>query len=470
MSETVLGKILAAKALEVAKRKRLKPLSMFSSRLEPSTRDFKAAVSSPGPSFILEVKKRSPSRGPIRPDLDLPVLLHEYEAHADAISVLTDKVFFGGSRTDLTSAAELTTRPLLRKDFIIDPYQVAEARLHGADAVLLIVAALDDGQLAELAACARGYGLDVLVEVHDRPELDRALSAGADLIGINNRNLKDLTVDLATTEKLSPFVPGDIPVVCESGVSSRLDVRRLAPVADAFLVGSAILAAPDLGARVRELAYGRVKVCGITRKEDAVAALEKGATWFGLVFHGDSPRCVTPSKAAYICGGLEGKAVGVFVDTPPNDMVAVAKKCRLAGVQLHGDSSDSTIIRLKSQLPGTFVTRVVRVCNEAVTLPDTAADYILLDTFDPSMAGGTGRPFAPKLAAELASSIPETFRDRVWLAGGLNPDNAGSAAALGPYALDLSSGVEASPGIKDHDRLERLFAALRQSPGQREMP
>ncbi len=246
MSESVLGRILEHKRQEVAARITEYPLASFAAELTPSNRDFRAALAAPGRRHIFEVKKASPSRGAIRPDLDLGELLGIYERHADCISVLTDAHFFGGDREDLRLASKLTSRPLLRKDFIIDPYQVAEARWLGADAVLLIVAALEQTQLLELSAAARELAMDILVEIHDEAELDRALAAGADLLGINNRNLVDLTTDLAVTERLAPRVPAGVVTVSESGVERHDDLLRLAPHVDAFLVGSSILAAEDM--------------------------------------------------------------------------------------------------------------------------------------------------------------------------------------------------------------------------------
>jgi indole-3-glycerol phosphate synthase/phosphoribosylanthranilate isomerase len=462
VSASVLAKILAVKAEEVARAKAERPAASLEAELAPSDRGFRDALAAPGGRFILEVKKASPSRGPIRPDLELEQLLALYDRHADAVSVLTDAPFFGGSPEDLRAARRLTRRPLLRKDFVIDPYQVAEARWLGADAVLLIVAALSDAQLVELREQALAYGMDALVEVHDEAELDRALAAGADLVGVNNRNLKDLSIDLAVTERLAGRLPEGVVTVSESGLETRADVLRLAPRADAFLIGSSILAAADMAAKVKELVYGRVKICGITRRADAEAALDAGASWLGFIFHPASPRCITPEACEELARGLGGVKVGVFVEQGIEEIEAIARRCRLHGVQLHGERDPAALRQLKARLEHVFVVQVLPVADAPPVLPDEGpVDYWLLDTADPTRHGGTGRRFDHGLLADLRRDDGARFGERVILAGGLDPDNIASAAALVPFALDLASGVEAEPGRKDRDKLQRLFAALR---------
>ncbi len=461
MSESVLQRILAAKREELAIAKRERPLSSFAAELAPSTRDFRAALAAPGRRYILEVKKASPSRGAIRPDLDLDELLALYERHADCISVLTDERFFGGSAEDLRRARALTTRPLLRKDFTIDPYQVTESRWLGADAVLLIVAALEQAQLVELRAAAAELGMAALVEVHDEAELERALAAGAQIVGINNRDLDTLRTDLTVTERLAPRVPSGLLRVSESGFAHHAELRRLAPQVDAFLIGSSILAAPDMAAKVKELVYGRVKICGITSRADAEAALDAGASWLGFILHEGSPRHLEPENLETLVRGLAGVKVGVFVERRLEEVAAIARRCNLHGLQLHGGYSEKDVQWVKGRLPETFVTRVLPVGSEPVVLPDSVADYILLDTKVAGQVGGTGRRFDYALLADLLAQDAERFGRQVILAGGLNPANIAEAAALLPFALDLASGVESAPGRKDRAKLAALFAALR---------
>ena len=253
----MLDTIVAHKRAEVGARRRAVPPEALRDRplhAEPR-RGMRAALARNAPrGVIAELKRASPSRGTIRTDYDVPALARAYAAAgATALSVLTDERFFHGALEHLAAARAATALPCLRKDFLVDPYQVEEARAWGADAVLLIAAALAPEEGASLLAVAAESGLDVLVEVHGEAELAWALAAGATFVGINNRDLATFTVSLDTTERLAGLVPGGVLVVAESGIRSRADVERMRRAgAHAVLVGEAFMERPDPGAALAE--------------------------------------------------------------------------------------------------------------------------------------------------------------------------------------------------------------------------
>ncbi len=255
---TVLDEILARTRERVAREQERRPLGHLHAavRTAPPSRPFAAALSRTGSvNVIAEYKRRSPSRGPIREDLAPGDVARRYEeAGAAALSVLTDGPFFGGRLEHLVEARANTTLPVLRKDFVVDPWQIWEARAAGADAVLLIVAALEDRELRALQAVARDAGIATLVEAHDRAELDRALEAGARVVGVNNRDLKTLAVRLETALELAAAIPDDAVAVAESGIRTGGELRALREAGfDAFLIGEPLMCAPDPGAALGRL-------------------------------------------------------------------------------------------------------------------------------------------------------------------------------------------------------------------------
>jgi len=257
----ILGRILATKAREIAAAKAARPYIRVRADADamPPPRDFVGAlrsrIAAGRPAVIAEIKKASPSKGVLRPIFDPPAIAARYEAGgATCLSVLTDRDYFQGAPEFLTTARAACTLPALRKDFIIDEYQIAEARALGADCILLIVAALDDARLATLEACAHALDMAVLVEAHDGAELERALRLRTPLIGINNRNLRTFEVSLDTTLSLLARIPGDRLVITESGILAPGDVQLMrGHGVHAFLVGEAFMRAADPGAALATL-------------------------------------------------------------------------------------------------------------------------------------------------------------------------------------------------------------------------
>jgi indole-3-glycerol phosphate synthase/phosphoribosylanthranilate isomerase len=422
----VLARIVARKREEVAARLS-GPVAA-----EPTARSLKTALLRHGARFIMEVKRKSPS-GHVS-EVTPEAAVAAYAPVADAISVLTDGADFGGSLGDLA------------KDFIVDPAQVSEARAAGADAVLVMMSVLGDAGAAAVMAEAKRFNMDAIVEIHGEEELARALALNAEIVGINNRDLKTLKIDLAVTERLAPMIPSDTVAISESGISTRADVHRLAPLVDGFLVGSALMAAPDVGQAARALVHGRVKLCGITRRDDVALAAASGATHVGLIMVPGTPRAITTDQARPLAEAIRQagmKAVGVFRDADIDTIVELP----LDAVQLHGSESQDVIDRLRDRLPATTE---IWAAGEASACR-RRSDRTLFD----SGSGGTGQPFDWSLIAGR-EALPTAF-----LAGGITPANAAAAAQVGGYGLDVGSGVEASPGIKDPAKVAALFAALR---------
>ncbi len=452
----ILGEIVARKRIDVAARLEGVTLDALRTRAVPTERSLAAALARPGARFIMEVKRASPSEGTLRQATDPAAIARAYRGAADAISVLVDTPYFGGSYEDLRAVRAEFDGPILAKDFVIDPRQVPEARAHGADAVLVMLSVLNDAEAATVIAEARRLGMDALVEAHDEAEVRRAVALGARLIGINNRDLKTLTVDLAVTERLAHLIPADRVAVAESGIASRADVERLAAHADAFLVGSSLMRAPDPAQAARALVHGRVKVCGLTDAHDAELAAASGATYLGLVMVPNTPRAVTLAEAERIAAAVPGTPlVGVFRNELPGRVARAAHALGLHAVQLHGHEDAAYLAELRPALPAATEIWAAAPVNGDIAPPRPGADRTLFDSAAAGQSGGTGRTFdwtRLRSRADLATGL---------LAGGLTPANARAAGQVGAYALDVGSGVEMAPGRKDAGKLAAFFAALR---------
>jgi len=444
----VLARIVERKRLEVEGRLRGWPVEAA-----PTTRSLKAVLARPGARFIMEVKRKSPSGHIGRFPLD--EALAAYAPVADAISVLADGPDFGGSLDDIRRARQLFDGPILAKDFIVDPAQVSEARAAGADAVLAMMSVLDNMMAAAVIAEVRRYNMDVIVEAHDEDELGRAVALGASIIGINNRNLKTLVTDLSVTERLAPLVPRGITLIAESGISSRADVERLTPHVGAFLVGSSLMAATNIGEAARALVHGRVKLCGLTRPEDVDLAARSGATHAGFIFVPGTPRAIDFEKGAALANVAlrsDLTPVGVFRDSSPEEVGRTAERIGLKAVQLHGRENAEAFRRALS--PSVELWTLCEV-GTAVAPCRPGTDRSLFDTVVDGSSGGTGRAFDwSKLGGR--QDLPSAF-----LGGGIRPENAAAAARVGTYGLDVGSSVEAAPGMKDPEKVTALFEALR---------
>jgi indole-3-glycerol phosphate synthase/phosphoribosylanthranilate isomerase len=482
-----LTQIIAAKRAQVLRERR--DISVASMREEalavrasakPLRLRAALAAGSSTPAIIAEFKRTSPSAGVIRSDVDVREIVRAYErGGASAISILTDEEHFGGSMADLVAARAETSLPILRKDFVVDPAQIFAAAIAGADAILLIVAALDDTSLQSLRETAEEeLGLDALVEAHTAEEVRRATRAGARLIGVNNRDLHTLRVSLETSERLITEMPRGAIMISESGLSGAADLRRLGGLGyRGFLIGEILMRAADPAAKLRELVQSfpdrtdaasepsnsimgpaQIKICGITRLEDVRVCLEMEVDMIGLNFWPGSSRYVAPQKMRSIRSaiGAEAEGVGVFVRASLDDVRRLARELDLGSVQLHGDYSPTECAELAREF------RVIRALpltpefqpEEAAAFPDCD---VLLDTAYDDLEGGGGERCDWDKARAAAR-----FARFSLLAGGLTPVNVREAIeAVEPGAVDVCSGVEREPGVKDPRLIRQFVSAVR---------
>lgn len=468
----VLEKIVDDKRSEIKQRRQDMPLDTFIHTLQPTEKSFFAALAKPNAGFIFECKKASPSKGLIRENFDLDDIIAAYSPYASCISVLTDEKYFQGKFEYLQYVCDRVEQPVINKDFFVDEYQVYLARYYNADAILLMLSVLDDNQYTKLATLAAQYKMAVLTEVSNEQEMHRAIALKANIIGINNRNLRDLSTDLATTERLVPMlkdVKHEHVVISESGIYTHRDVKRLAPLCDGFLVGSALMAETDLDVAVKQLIYPLVKVCGITTVEAAQCVEKSPAAFAGLIFAPQSKRVVSLADANVISSTIQQSYVGVFVDQAVSEVADISNKLSLSAVQLHGNEGIGYIRELKQALSAdTQIWKVMSIdVNTSTTEQLPAAlrdakdeiwqqvDKILLDCKVGENIGGTGQQFDWSLLAAVVNP------NRIILAGGITPANAARASNLGFAMIDVNSGVEDAPGIKNFDKLETLFSSLR---------
>jgi indole-3-glycerol phosphate synthase/phosphoribosylanthranilate isomerase len=471
----ILDNIVANRRIEIEALKKDMPLSSFINELKPTSKDMYAALrrtkDKPEAGFILECKKASPSKGLIRPDFDVKAICQTYDKYAAAMSVLTDKKFFEGDFGYLKLVTDTVSCPVLNKDFFFDTYQVYLARYYGADAILLMLSVLSDEEYLELASVAKQYNLAILTEISTTDERDRAIVLNAKMIGINNRNLRDLSTDVSRTFEFAPTLPHDSIVISESGINNNLQVRELAPAVDGFLVGSSLMEMnnnvhSDIDLACRKLIFGNNKVCGITTPEYAIAAAESGARFGGLIFAEKSPRCINKTQALAIVNTQPYlEYVGVFVDQPITSsdgtgVIDLVKSLKLSAVQLHGSENDNYIDELKVKLASLQLDECqvwkANSIQESVPELNSQVAHHVLDGKSP----GSGQSFDWRVLADSEQDLSKSF-----LAGGLNAENIASALTqltnLDLFGLDLNSGVETSPGIKSSEKLDQVFTQIR---------
>ena len=470
----ILDKIVEATKIRVAQEKQVEsPEAVKAAALAlPSDTGFpfEAALRQQDFNFICEVKKASPSKGIIAEHFPYLDIAKEYEvAGAAAISVLTEPDFFKGDKKYLQEIASTVKIPVLRKDFIIDEYQIYQAKVWGASAILLICACLDVSTLTKFRELADSLGLSSLVEAHDEKEVQMAIDCGARIIGVNNRNLKDFTVDVQNSVRLRNLVQDDVIFVSESGLETPEDIQVLRDNnIGVALMGETFMRSPN---KVEKLTYlygptyytPKVKMCGISKVETIPAVVEAKPDYMGLVF-APSKRQVTVDQAKTLVEELHRgyapkygsdtehdkndtiKTVGVFVNETVDNLITIANEANLDAVQLHGDEDEAFIQSLKERT-NVEVWKAIQIRSAADVEEwiDSSADMLLFDAYHKDERGGTGEVFD-------WSSL-DAFERPFMLAGGIDSTNVARAIrTVRPYGIDISSGIETN-GVKDDEKI-----------------
>lgn len=517
----ILDKIIEVTKIRVAQEKQVESSEAVKAAALALPADtgfpFEAVLRQQDFNFICEVKKASPSKGIIAEDFPYLDIAKEYEvAGAAAISVLTEPDFFKGDKKYLQEIASTVKIPVLRKDFIIDEYQIYQAKVWGASAILLICACLDVPTLTKFRELADSLGLSSLVEAHDEHEVQMAIDCGARIIGVNNRNLKDFTVDVQNSVRLRNLVQDDVIFVSESGLETPEDIQVLRDNnIGVALMGETFMRSPN---KVKKLAYlygptyytPKVKMCGISKVETIPAVVEAKPDYMGLVF-APSKRQVTVDQAKILVSELhkqyanrynrdavqwsndviqvgtitdalqegtatgdahEGmltstenasptlihqeaiKTVGVFVNETLDNLVTIATEVNLDAVQLHGDEDEAFIQSLKERTNVEVWKAVqIRSAADAEAWIDSSADMLLFDACHKDERGGTGEVFD--------WSCLDEFERPFMLAGGIDSTNVARAIrTVLPYGIDISSGIE-TDGVKDDEKIKAFTNIVR---------
>lgn len=482
----ILDKIIEATKIRVVQEKQVEtPEAVKAAALAMSADTgfpFEAALRQQDFNFICEVKKASPSKGIIAEHFPYLEIAKEYEvAGAAAISVLTEPDFFKGDKKYLQEIASTVKIPVLRKDFIIDEYQIYQAKVWGASVILLICACLDVPTLTKFRELADSLGLSSLVEAHDEHEVQMAIDCGARIIGVNNRNLKDFTVDVQNSVRLRNLVQDDVIFVSESGLETPEDIQVLRDNnIGVALMGETFMRSHN---KVEKLAYlygstyytPKVKMCGISKIETIPAVIEANPDYMGLVF-APSKRQVTVDQAKSLVKELHKqygnrysrdevqcsndvvqefiKTVGIFVNETLDNLVTIATEVNLDAVQLHGDEDEAFIQSLKERTNVEVWKAVqIRSATDAEAWIDSSADMLLFDAYHKDERGGTGEVFD--------WSCLDEFERPFMLAGGIDGTNVARAIrTVRPYGIDISSGIE-TEGVKDDKKIKAFTNIVR---------
>ncbi len=462
----VLATILNAKVSWMERMQNELPLETITKNLKPSDRSFEHALQAGKTKFILECKKASPSKGLIRPDFSPKEIAKVYANYADAVSVLADEKFFQGSYSYIKEVRNEVKVPVLCKDFIYDPYQVYLARYSGGDAILLMLSIVTDEAYIELSGIAKSLGMGILTEASGEEEIARAVKLNAKVIGINNRNLRNLTVDLGRVAEMAHLIPDDRIKVSESGIFTHDQIMSLHNNVKAFLIGSSLTSQQDIESACRRLIFGENKICGMTRLQDVQMSWASGFAWNGFIFWPKSSRYIKPETAKEVIfaarnTGCKQRFTGVFVNAEIAEIVDIANDLKLDAIQLHGSEDIGFAEELKKNLPYLCqVWKAIPISDNTYPSDEVkewlnVVDRVVLDTKKGNNFGGTGDTFD-------WNKITASDKSRITVAGGLNTENLKDAIKIaGVSGYDLNSGIEEKPGIKDCAEILKAGAILR---------
>ncbi|XBC40990.1 MAG: bifunctional indole-3-glycerol-phosphate synthase TrpC/phosphoribosylanthranilate isomerase TrpF [Buchnera aphidicola (Nurudea yanoniella)] len=452
--KNILKQIISDKLDWIKYKKKTMPLSSFQHNITQSNRNFYEALKKNHPAFIFEFKKKSPSLGELN-NFHPEFVANIYKKYASAISVLTDEKYFNGKFEFIPIIKNIAIhQPILCKDFFIDPYQIYLARYYQADAILLILSILTDFQYNFLRNLAISLKMNVLTEIKNQEELNRAIDLNAYIIGINNRNLSDFSISITNTCKLASKIPKNIISISESGITNYHQIRKLQSIVHGFLIGSSLMKSSNLENTIRKIIIGRNKICGLTNLKDLKISKKYGAIYAGFIFCKSSPRYIDPDVATNISHFVHIKYIGVFCDENIEVIINIIKKIQFYAIQLHGNENQKYINSLKKKIsPSIKIWKAIPwtkihvdkkfsfkninkyVCDNVKSIQTTPFNWSLLKN--------------------------KNLKD-IFLAGGLNIYNCILASQIGCFGLDFNSGLEISPGIKDKSKIKLLFRSLRQ--------
>ncbi|BAP58769.1 bifunctional indole-3-glycerol-phosphate synthase TrpC/phosphoribosylanthranilate isomerase TrpF [Candidatus Tachikawaea gelatinosa] len=453
MNNTILDTIIKNKKIWINKKKKDEPITVLKNLLQKADNKFyKTITNTKETIFILECKKFSPFSKNISIHFDLKKLLQEYKNYASVVSIITDEEYFKGDFNFLLIAKKKISQPILCKDFFIDKYQIYLARYYQADAILLMLSILNDEEYINLSKIAHQLKMGILTEVSNQDEVNRAMQLKAKVIGINNRDLRNFSIDFNRTYHLSAnLINKNIKIISESGIAYYADIKKLNPFVHGFLIGTNIVKKKNINIGIKRIIFGENKVCGLTRIEDAKFAYQCGAIYGGLIFIKESKRKIDDITAKKIINSVPLQWVGVFSNESIKNILNKALQLKLKVIQLHGEETQDFITTLRKILPKKInIWKVLKIKN---FLPERNFFHIDRYVFD-NVYGGSNKSFNWSL-------LKNQNLENVLLAGGLNAKNCQKASYFGCSGLDFNSGVEISPGIKDHQKINSVFYILK---------